>query len=230
MSAIIIITVMVMAALSAICAVVCFYGKSNFAYFAIFTHARSAIGCVIKRRRAVCADRQLPDALLLLCNSLKAGLALPQAVDLASSLLAPPLSEEFGRVVAQQRMGKDFDSAFLSLSDSIPTEDLILLTQSVEVLRRTGGNLVETFSSINNTITERRRVEDKIRSLTSQGVAQAATLLLLPWLLAALLALMAPDFISPLYSTRLGICLITVAVLMEVVGAVWLRKIVMIRV
>ena len=151
-------------------------------------------------------------------------------MELAAELLPPPLSEEFGRVLRQLRMGRDFDSAFATLAESVPTEDMELLVQSVDVLRRTGGNLIETFSSLSATIAQRRRVADKVSALTSQGVAQAVTLLMLPWLLGAALCVLAPDFIEPLYSTRLGVCLIAMALSMEAAGAVWLRRIVVIRI
>lgn len=184
----------------------------------------------LKSQRSARADRQLPDALALMCNALKAGLALPQAVELAADLLPMPLSEDFGRVLRQLRTGRDFDSAFATLAESVPTEDMVLLVQSVDVLRRTGGNLIETFSSLAATIAQRRRVADRVSALTSQGVAQAITLLMLPWLLGAALWVLAPDFIEPLYSTRLGTCLLAMAMFMEAAGAVWLRKIVVIKI
>jgi len=228
MSTIIFFAVAAMVALFAVGLVLCLWREPRFRLLVSPIFAR--IKSLLRAHRSVRATRQLPDALLLLCNALKAGLALPQAVDLAASLLRPPLSQEFGRVAAQLRMGRDFDSAFASLADSIPTEDVTLLTQSVDVLRRTGGNLIETFSSLNATIAQRRRIEEKIRALTSQGVAQAITLLMLPWFLSASLFVLAPDFIRPLYSTRLGISLLALVFLLEAAGAVWLRKIVLIRI
>lgn len=71
---------------------------------------------------------------------------------------------------------------------------------------------------------------DRVSALTSQGVAQAITLLMLPWLLCAALCVLAPDFVEPLYSTRLGTCLLVMALLMEGAGAAWLRKIVVIKI
>lgn len=231
MTYVIFLTVVFLAALSAVAASLFLSnGWRRHLPESIILPVAARIRCVLRSRRSIQADRQLSDALALMCNALKAGLALPQTVELAAELLPPPLSEEFGRVLRQLRMGRDFDSAFATLAESVPTEDMELLVQSVDVLRRTGGNLIETFSSLAATIAQRRRVADKVSALTSQGVAQAVTLLMLPWLLGAALCVLAPGFIEPLYSTRLGTCLLAMALLMEAAGAVWLRKIVVIKI
>ncbi|MBN1283558.1 MAG: type II secretion system F family protein [Proteobacteria bacterium] len=200
--------------------------KSPLAFGRLSRLARAHRG----RRRARRADEQLPEALVMLCNALKAGLSLQQAVKLAASELAPPLGEELARIEAEQGAGKDFDSAFASLSERVPTEDASLVTQSVEVLRRTGGNLVQTFSSLAKTIEQRRRVKGRVDSLTAQGRAQAAVLLLLPWGLAAALAVLAPEFMRPMCSTRLGIALMIFALLLEAAGGLWLMRIAAIKV
>ncbi len=231
MTHVIFLTVVFFAASSAVAAgLFLSRGWRRLVHASIFSPVAARIRFALKSKRSARADRQLTDALALMCNALKAGLALPQAVELVADLLPLPLSEDFGRVLRQLKTGRDFDSAFATLAESVPTEDMVLLVQSVDVLRRTGGNLIETFSSLAATIAQRRRVADKVSALTSQGVAQGITLLMLPWLLGAALCVLAPGFIDPLYSTRLGTCLLAVALLMEAAGAVWLRKIVVIKI
>ncbi len=182
------------------------------------------------RRRMARADAQLSDALSLMGSALKAGLALPQALEMAAIEMSPPLGDEMKRMLAQLKLGRTVDDAFATLAQRLPTDDVALMVQSVEVLRRTGGNLIETFATLSSTIEERRRVTDRISAITMQNVMQAIILLALPWGLAAALGLLAPEFIAPLFQTRMGLALLAAAFVIESMGALWLRKIVMIRV
>jgi len=191
--------------------------------------ARIALA-VIRKKRLVAIDRQLPDAMMLLCNSLKAGISLPQALEMASAELPKPIGEELTRVVAQQKLGRTVEDALALFAERVPTEDASLVVQSVSVLRRSGGNLVETFATLAHTIEGRLAVEERIRVLTAQGVIQGAVLLAMPWLLCAALWVVAPDYVLPLFSTRLGLIFTALAFLLEVLGALWLKKIVTIKV
>jgi tight adherence protein B len=182
------------------------------------------------KRRMRQADSQLADAMSFLGNALKAGIGLSQAIEMAGAELPVPLGEEFARAAAEQRLGRTVEEALALFEARLPTEEVGLFVQSVEVLRRTGGNLVETFTQLAQTLEERRRVAEKIRALTAQGIAQAIVLLLLPWGLAGALHLVAPEFIAPLFTTRLGLVLLGVTVALEAAGALWLRKIVVLRV
>lgn len=185
---------------------------------------------ILRKRRMVQADRQLPEVLALLANALKAGLAFPQALEMAAGELPDPIGAEFRRVLAHLTFGRTVEEALSVLARRLPTEDVNLTVQSIEVLRRTGGNLVETFGTLAQTVESRMRVEERIRVLTAQGLVQGAILFLMPWLLGAALALVAPEYLAPLLTTRLGVMLIALGIALEGVGAWWLRRIAVIRV
>ncbi|MFH1830378.1 MAG: type II secretion system F family protein [Pseudomonadota bacterium] len=190
----------------------------------------SLINRLWRTRRTSRADAKLPDALALMRSALKAGLSMPQAIDMAGKELGGVLGEEMSRASSQIKLGNTVDEALSSLEARVPSEDIALFVRSIEVLRRTGGNLVESFDTLIETIDERKRVADKVRSLTAQGVTQAITLLALPWFMALALHLLAPDFIEPLFSTSTGKKLLLFALFLELLGALWLKKIVRIRV
>lgn len=182
------------------------------------------------RRRCRQADAQLPDALTLLANALRAGLAFPQALEMAAIELPAPLGEELAAAVAQLKLGSTIEEALGHLRRRLPTEEIALVVQSVAILRRTGGNLAQTFTTLAATVEGRLRVEERIRVLTAQGVIQGAVLAAMPWALALALHVVAPDYLAPLFSTRLGWALVALAALLEVAGALWLRRVVWIRV
>lgn len=183
----------------------------------------------IHRRRMSKIDNQLPDALALLGNALRAGLSLPQAMEMAAVEMKPPLGDELLRSISQLKLGRTVEEALAVLSARVPTEDVTLLVQSVEVLRRTGGNIAQAFAALAGTIEGRLKVTNRIRVLTAQGIYQGIMLLAMPWALCVLLHLIAPEYTEPLFKTRLGNLFVGFGILLEVAGALWLKRIVLIR-
>lgn len=183
-----------------------------------------------RQRRARRAAQALPEALALMESALRAGLSLPQAFEAAAEERTDRLGLELAGIVAALRTGRPMEESLAILEARLPAEEISLLCQSIEVLRRCGGNLAETFRTLRTTIEDRQRLERRIAALTSQGVFQAITLLALPWLLLLLLRLMAPAFVAPLTGSRLGMALLLAMIALEAAGAAWLRSIVLVRV
>lgn len=183
-----------------------------------------------RRRMLARIDAQLADALALVAGALRAGVALPQGLEMASLEMPLPIGRELARAVAQMKLGKTVEEALAAMAARLPTEDVALVVQTVEILRRTGGNLGEAFRTLAQTIEGRRRVQDRIRVLTAQGLFQGIVLLALPWVLAAALAFLSPGYLSPLFRTNLGFLFLAVGIFLEVGGALWLKRIVFIRV
>ncbi len=181
-------------------------------------------------RRTRKAKAQLADALVMMKGSISAGFTIVQAIETAASEIEAPLGEELEGVVARMKLGTSVDEALGELLSNIPCEDVELFVTSVTVLRRTGGNMGECFGKLIETIERRGRVESKVRSLTAQGIAQALVLLALPWFMLIALQFLAPDFIAPLFETGPGNAALVLVVFLEALGALWLRKIVVIRV
>ena len=185
---------------------------------------------ILRSRYVSRVNSELPDLLSLLIMSLKAGVSLPKALEVASVELSEPIRSELAVVVAQLKLGSTMEEALSVFVKRVPTDDVALIVQSAEILRRTGGNLVQTFELLAETIEERRKVEKKIRVLTSQGIYQGIMLLAMPWFLGGALSVIAPEYIDPLLNTKLGIVFVLMGILLEVLGALWLWKIVVIRV
>lgn len=194
------------------------------------SEVKNLVAQFIRTRNLKKADAQLADAIALMSSALKAGVSLPQAIEMAATEIPEPLGSELSRAVTQMKLGRTVEEALEIFEERLPTEDAALFCQSVFVLRRAGGNLAQTFDTLAATIEERRRVEERIRVLTSQGIYQGAILLLMPWALAILLHIVSPEYLRPLFETRLGLALVLLGIALEVAGAVWIRKVVVIKV
>lgn len=210
------------------------YGLLTF----IFTTFCSFIGYSLPRlwtqyqwqQRIQRFDRQLIDALNLMANSIKSGLNLTQVIQVVVEEMPKPLSQEFGLVLSQQTLGLTLDEALEKMAGRIPSEDLNVAIHSILILRETGGDLAETFDTIANTIRERRKVDGKIKSMTQQGRTQGLMLFLMPFGLATVMYYLNPGFLTPLFTTRLGWMMIMVMLFFQLIGGLWIKKVVTIEV
>jgi tight adherence protein B len=176
-----------------------------------------------KRRNAF--NLQLVDGLGMLANSLRAGLTLPQAMELLVKEMKPPITQEFGRVLQEYRLGTDFDDAMLNAARRLKSRDLDVLVNAVMITRRSGGNVGEIFMKIAETIRERLRIEGKVRALASTANLQALVMASMPFALMGALYFMEPLHVQLLFSTTIGLLSLAVVVLLVVVAFIWIRKI-----
>lgn len=182
------------------------------------------------KRRLDKLDVQMIDGLTLMSNALKSGLSLPQAMEMVRDELGNPISQEFGLVLDHQRLGATIEESLRSMEERLQTEDIRIIVTSIIILRESGGNLSETLDTIAYTIRERQKVLDRIKTLTAQGVYQGIIITCMPFVLGLILYFMDPELISRMWKTPIGWILIFVMLFLQIVGAILIRKIVMIKV
>lgn len=175
-------------------------------------------------------EAQFVDGLTLIANAVKAGLSLQQAIEMAADEMPRPFCSEMAQVISEVKMGASIEDALKRLSSRLVIDDLNIVVQSVCILRETGGNIVETFQLITNTIRERQKVEGRIKVLTSQGITQGVIILCMPFFLSFILYFVSPDFILPLFKNPLGWGMILIALSLQCVGAFFIKKIVNVKI
>lgn len=172
-------------------------------------------------RRVHRFEDQLVGALTMMANALRSGLSMLQAVEIVARDASPPISQEFSLVLKEQAMGKRIEDALNTMAERIPSQDLVLVTNSITMLRETGGNLPMIFESILFTILERQRVQGRIKALTAEGVTQGVILTAMPFVLGLALHYINPVYIEPLFTTVIGWCIIALILVLLAAG-VWM--------
>ena len=185
---------------------------------------------VINKRRRLKLILQLPDVLLMLASSLRAGTSLQIALDLAIRETPAPLSQELGVVVREQRLGLAMEDALESLGARLRMEEVDLLVAAMTIARDVGGNLAETLDRLASTLRAKAIMEGKIRALTSQGKLQGIIVGLLPIFLMLVLTRMQHEAMMPLFNTWIGWGVLAIIGVLEVIGFLMIRKIVSIDV
>ncbi len=181
-----------------------------------------------RRRREF--ESQLVEGITFMTNALRAGVSLPQALELTSRDMNGVFAGEMSVVCGQMQLGVPLAEALQDSALRFPITDWRMTVQAAEVLLESGGNLIESFQLILETVRDRQRVTEKIRTATTQGKGQAAIISAMPFALTILLASVSPEYIAPLFTWPTGAGIITMGLLMLAGGIVWMRLILKIEV
>jgi len=173
---------------------------------------------------------QMGEALIVMCNSLKVGLGLTQAMERVVEGYSGPLAKEFQLVLNKVRLGQSIEEALTELGNRIQKPDVDMLVSAINILKETGGNLAETFFVMAETIRERQKMEKKIQALTAQGVMQARIISAIPFVLLAVFYFMDKEYIAPLLFKPLGWVCLTIVFVLVITGAFVMKKMVEIKV
>ncbi len=173
---------------------------------------------------------QLPDVLSLMANSLKAGHALPQTLEVIAKEARPPIAEEFARCVRELQVGGSMEGALHNLARRSGSDDLELMVTAILVQISVGGNLAGTLERIAHTIRERVRIKGEIAAATAQGRMSGLIITLMPVAVAMLLFVISPTYFRPMTQQLLGWLMLGLAGFLILIGNLFIRKIVKIEV
>lgn len=181
-----------------------------------------------ERRRTAFAD-QLDDTLQLMASSLRAGHSLPQSLDAISKEADEPTSEEFARVTNESRVGRDLSAALADTAQRMKSQDFLWVTQAIAINRQAGGNLAEVLDGVAHTIRERNQIRRQVKSLSAEGKLSAIILMVLPILVGGFVFLTNPSYILKLTEHTIGWVMLGFAVVLYIVGGIWMRKTIQIK-
>ncbi|MBB1022262.1 type II secretion system protein F, partial [Dietzia sp. E1] len=200
------------------------------AFLALLTPVGAVVVLKIKaaRRRAAFAD-QLDDSLQLMSSSLRAGHSLLQALASVAREAEEPTSAEFSRIINETRVGRDLAPALEETATRMGSQDFVWVTQAIAINREVGGNLAEVLDGVGHTIRERNQIRRQVAALAAEGKLSAYVLMALPFGIGGFLYISNPSYIGVLTQSLLGYGLLATAVIMLIVGGIWLSKVVTIK-
>jgi tight adherence protein B len=175
-------------------------------------------------------EQQFPDALDMLTNALRAGMALSGAIQVVAEESPDPVAREFGILLEENRLGLDMKEALKKLGGRVDSQELRLFVTAVILQRETGGNLAEILEGTAAVIRDRFRILGDVRSMTAQARLSGFILVVLPVALAMIIMVIAPDYLRGLVADPIGRYLIVSAVLLQITGYLIMRRIVNIKV
>jgi tight adherence protein B len=181
---------------------------------------------VLVDRRARLFAEQLPDGLQLLIGSLRSGFSLSQALESLVREAPQPVAAEFGRALAEHRLGADVSDALDRVAQRTQSEDLAWAVMAVRIQRDVGGNLAEILQTSVETMRERGRLRRHVRALSAEGRLSAWVLIFVPLALALFMFIYRRSYLMPLFTDPRGIMLAVGGGVLFVVGIFWMTRVI----
>jgi tight adherence protein B len=183
-----------------------------------------------KHKRLITFEQQLPDALDLMGRALRAGHAFSSALKMVGDEMPEPVAGEFRITFDELNYGISLQDALQNMATRVPSADLRYFVIAVLIQRETGGNLTELLDNISALIRARLKLMGTVRVLSAEGRLSAWILGLLPFILAVILNIINPKFMSVLWTDPAGLKLVWIMLVMMVVGVFWMRRVIRIHV
>lgn len=180
------------------------------------------------KRRAAFGE-QLSDVLQILASGLRAGSSLPQAMQVVAAEGDEPTRTEFIRVSNELRVGRPINDTLEGVATRMESEDFRWIAQAVAINREVGGNLAEVLDGVANTMRERAALRRTVKALSAEGKMSGWILMLLPVGVTIIVYFMHPAYFDPMLHTPIGWGLVGAAVLLMIVGGVWMNAMIKIK-
>ncbi|MCH9654184.1 MAG: type II secretion system F family protein [Planctomycetes bacterium] len=174
-----------------------------------------------RKRRMQMIQEELPEMIDLLARSTHAGASLEQAITIVGEEAKGPLSFEFRRCARQLDMNMSVPSVMKSLSNRIQLIDLKILTSTLMLYRKTGGNLPANLERMAGVIRDRINYRRQMKASTGAGRASALLMTVVAPVAFVILMVAFPDHVSNLYTDPIGNILLLIAIVLEVIGILW---------
>ncbi|UDF03745.1 type II secretion system F family protein [Asticcacaulis sp. AND118] len=172
------------------------------------------LGFLAKRRIAK-FTANFPDAIDILVRGIKSGLPVHDGLKIIAKELPAPLGPEFQRLNENIAVGMTLDLALEKMCERMPTPELRFFTIVIAIQQKTGGNLAEALGNLSNVLRSRRMMREKIKALSSEAIASATIIGVLPPGVGVLIYMTNPGYMGTLISDPRGNILI-------VGGAIWM--------
>src|SRR5262245_21357823 len=182
-----------------------------------------------RRRRIAAFGEQFPDALDVIARGLRAGHPFRVAIALVAREMPDPVGTAFGIVADEITFGLEQSTAVENLGPRVGHHDLSSFATAVNVQHQTGGNLAEIMSRLSKMLRSRLKLRLKIRALSAEGRLSAVALSLTPFILFALITLIAPDYYFGVKDHPIAQAALILGVLLLVIGNVILYRMVNFR-
>ena len=183
-----------------------------------------------RRKRFNAFEEMLPEAIDLVGRALRAGHPLTAGFKMAADDGAEPVAGEFRRIFEEQRFGLPLQESLLGMADRVDLVDVRILVTAILIQREVGGNLAEILDNLAEVVRARFTIRRQLRVFTAQGRMTGYLLAALPLILFSILYMLNPGYMSIMFTDPIGKILIAVAVSMQFIGLLWIRKIINIEI
>ena len=179
-----------------------------------------------KKERIKNFNEQLNEGTMIISNSLKAGYSFLQAIAAVSDETKNPFAKEFKKLLKEMSLGISEDIALNNMLNRMDSDDLRLIVNAILIQKDIGGNLSEILDNISNTIRERQKIQNELKTLTAQGRLSAIIVMAIPFFIGISIYFTNKEYIMLMFTTPFGIGMIVTAFVNQIIGLIIIKKII----
>ena len=175
-------------------------------------------------------DDDILEAIIIMNNAFKSGRTTMQAIEIVKNELSGPVGEEFKKMYIDISFGLSLDVAFERFAKRINNDDINFITASLTILNKTGGDIVKVFSSIERSFFSRRKIKNELKTLTSSSNLMFKFLITVPFIIFLIIFFLNPTYFNPLFTTKVGLILFGIIILIFILYVYFVKKTMKIKV
>lgn len=167
---------------------------------------------------------EFANAIDIIVRGIRSGLPLGDCMEVIASESPEPVRSEFVELVEQQRIGIPLSKAFDRLFERVPLQEVSFFSIVIAIQSQTGGNLAEALSNLSGVLRDRYKLQAKVKALSAEAKASAMIIGALPPVVMAAVYFTSPDYITLLFTEKIGQFMLVGAGLWMLIGVLVMRK------
>ncbi len=215
----------IFAALAALLATKAWYAAPLAGFAVTFGLPRWVLG-FLKSRREKSFTREFAPAIDTIVRSVKSGLPVGEALKVVASEIQEPVRGEFKLLNESLKVGITMEEGLKRMFERMPTPEVNFFGIVMIIQQKSGGNLSEALGNLAGVLRDRKRLQGKIRAMSSEAKAGAMIIGSLPPGVTALIYITTPSYIEPLFSVELGNLMLIGCVVWMSLGIFVMKKMV----
>jgi len=158
----------------------------------------------LRGRRQKKFTNNFANAIDIIVRSVKSGLPTNEALKVVAKEIPDPVGSEFNKLVESLKVGVTLEQGLKKMFENMPTSEVSFFAIVMTIQQKSGGNLSEALTNLANVLRDRKRLQGKIKAMSSEAKASAAIIGSLPPAVATLVYISTPNYIMPLFTTKAG--------------------------
>lgn len=185
---------------------------------------------ISSKRRLNKIKNDMLRAVIIMNNAFKAGKSTLQAVDIASHELPYPIAYEFEKIYQDMSYGLSVDVAFTRFAKRVKLEEANYIASVLTILNKTGGNIINVFSSIEKTLFDKKKLEEDLKNSTAASNLVVKVLMVIPFMFILIIYMVSPNYFDSLFASPMGYFVLFIIWLMFVIYIYLMNKVMKVKV
>jgi tight adherence protein B len=178
----------------------------------------------LKTRREKAFTAEFANAIDVIVRSVKSGLPTNEALKIVAREIPDPVGSEFMKLTEGLKVGVTLDQGLKKMFDNMPTAEVSFFGIVMTIQQKSGGNLSEALSNLAFVLRDRKRLQGKIRAMSSEAKASAGIIGSLPPAVMGIVWTTSPQYIDLLFTERMGNLMLIGCVVWMTIGILVMRK------